>query len=111
MGTYLTKELIPVTPLSTTIDLLYTTPAGKTTIIKTILFANKGATDARVSMYLVPAGYDASESKKIFGEVLVSANTTTDVDTAIAVPANNKIFFTCSTLNAINVHLTGIEIG
>ena len=111
MGTYLTKELVAVTPLSTTIDLLYTTPAGKTTIVKTILLANKGATDARVTIYLVPAGYDVSETKKIFGEVLVSANTTTDIDTAIAVPANNKLYFTCSTLNAINVHLTGIEIG
>lgn len=110
MPTYTTKQLTAATTLTTSVASLYTVPASTTTTVKTILLANYSATDARAVIHLVPSGGSASAANEVYGEVLVAANTTLQIDTAIVIPTGASIHGQASANSAINVHISGVEI-
>lgn len=110
MATYLTKELTAVTGLTATAATLYTVPASTTTTVKTILLSNYTSTDRSVTLHLVPSGGSAAAGNKILGEVTVTANTTTTIDTAIVMPTGAFLSGLASATTSINVHISGVEI-
>lgn len=110
MPAYTPKQLAPVTELTTTAASLYTVPASTTTIVKQILVANVGGIDARATIHIVPSGGTESDSTKAFGEILVPANTTQLVDGSIVVPTGAIIKALANVDNAINLHISGVEI-
>lgn len=110
MPTYTTKELEPATGLTTTAASLYVAPASTTTLVKTILLANYTAVDARATIHVVPSAGSVAGANKVFGEVLVTANTTTTIDTAIVIPTGASIHALASANSAINIHISGVEI-
>jgi hypothetical protein len=110
MATYTTKQLAAASTLTASAASLYAVPASTTTTVKTILLANYSASDARATIHIVPSGGSAGASNKVYGEVLVSANTTLQIDTAIVLPTGAAIHGLASTTSAINVHISGVEI-
>jgi tryptophan synthase beta subunit len=110
MATYTTKELKEVTGLTTTAESLYAAPASTTTLVKTILLANYTATDRLATIHVVPSAGSVSGANKVLGEVLVAANTTTTIDTAIVIPTGASIHGLASANSAINIHISGVEI-
>jgi ATP-dependent protease ClpP protease subunit len=110
MATYTTKELKAVTGLTATAATLYTVPASTTTTVKTILLSNYTSTDRSVTLHLVPSGGSAAAGNKILGEVTVTANTTTTIDTAIVMPTGAFLSGLASATTSINVHISGVEI-
>ena len=110
MATYTTKELKASATLTASAASLYTVPASTTTTVKTILLANYSAVDARATIHIVPSAGAASAANKVYGEVLVSANTTLQIDTAIVIPTGASIHGLASATSSINVHISGVEI-
>lgn len=110
MATYVTKELKAVTGLTASAATLYTVPASTTTTVKTILLSNYTSTDRSVTLHLVPSGGSAAAGNKILGEVTVTANTTTTIDTAIVMPTGAFLSGLASATTSINVHISGVEI-
>jgi hypothetical protein len=110
MTTFATKQLSAATTLTTSAASLYTVPASTTTTVKTLLLANYSATDARATIHIVPSSGSVSAGNKVYGEVLVAANTTLQIDTAIVIPTGAAIHGLASANSAINVHISGVEI-
>ena len=110
MATYTTKQLAAAATLTTSAASLYAVPGSTTTTVKTILLANYSAVDARATLHIVPSAGSASASNKVYGEVLVSANTTLQLDTAIVLPTGASIHGLASATSSINVHISGVEI-
>ena len=111
MAAYTPKELIAATALTASAQSLYSVPTGKTTTLKTILLANYTSSAGTATIHLVPSGGTVSNANKIYGEVLVDANSTAQIDTNIFIPEGSSLQALASTTNKINIHVSGIEIG
>ena len=109
MTQYTPAQLTAVTQLTTSAATLYSVPSATVTTVKTVTIANVTATDAQVTIYLVPNGGSAATTNAVLGSVNVSANTTTIIDTAWIIPASSTIQAKASAGSAINVHISGIE--
>jgi hypothetical protein len=110
MPAYLPKELTPVTELTTSAATLYTAPASTTALVKQIVIANVSGLDARATLHIVPSGGSVAAENKIFGEVLIPANTTQLIDGSMIVPTGATIRGLANIADAINVHVSGVEI-
>lgn len=110
MAAYTPTQLCPVTELTTTAAVLYTVPAATTTIIKQVLVSNVSGIDARATVHLVPSGGSPVAENKAFGEILVPANTTQLVDGSIVIPTGATVQALANVSDAINIHVSGVEI-
>jgi hypothetical protein len=110
MAAYTPTQLCPTTELTTSAVILYTVPAATSTIIKQVLISNVSGIDARATIHLVPSGGTPVPENKAFGEILVPANTTQLVDGSIVIPTGATVQGLANISDAINVHISGVEV-
>lgn len=94
----------------TTESTLYTVPASTTTVITGIVLANTTATDATVSLSVVPSGGTAGAANRILEGVTVSAKSSFFID-GLSLPMATGDFISGlqGTAGAITVTISGVE--
>ncbi len=110
MSLFTQAQLCQVTELFSTISTLYTVPSQKNTIIKSILVCNKVSTDKTFTIHFVSASATASSSNKVFGEVIVSGNSTQLIDLSSVLPTGTTVQAMASASASINIHISGVEV-
>ena len=108
MAIYTAAELAEVTALTTSETEVFSN-ANKC-IIKQIMLANYTATDRTVEIKLIPSGDTTGDQHIIFGDITVSANTTTVIDLAMVIPASASVAALCSAATSVKIHVSGVEV-
>jgi ATP-dependent protease ClpP protease subunit len=90
---------------------LATVPSGKTWIVKQICLANTTASDATVTIHLVPSGGSAGVGNMIVPGITVYAKSVVTVDLAQVMTAGDFIAGLQGTTSAITVTISGVEVG
>lgn len=85
------KVLGQVAPAATTATTLYTVPAGKTTVVSTLVVANTAATSATYRIAIRVAGATLATSQYIAYDVTVGANDSTALTLGITLAATDVI--------------------
>ena len=63
-----------------------------------------------VEIKVIPSGDTTGDQHIIFGDITVSANTTTVIDLAMVIPANASVAAKCSAATSVNIHVSGVEV-
>lgn len=95
--------------LSTTPVVLYTVPAEKTNVVKTISICNTDTLDHTVSLWTVASGDSESTKNKILHNLLVLAGETAFISPDHYLSAGYKIVMS-SDSTALGVTITGVEV-
>ena len=85
------KVLGQVAPAATTATTLYTVPAGKTTVVSTLVVANTAATSATYRIAIRIAGATLATLQYIAYDVTVGANDSTALTLGITLAATDII--------------------
>ena len=108
MAVYTAAELAEVTALTTTETEVFSN--SNKCIIKQIMLANYTATDRTVEIKVIASGDTTGDVHIIFGDITVSANTTTVIDLAMVIPASASAAAKCSAASSVNIHVSGVEV-
>lgn len=108
---YIPTLLYATNAPSTSGSLLYTVPNGKSTIVKNIVLANTTSNDATVHLSVVPSAGSASASNRILSNYAVPASGVSTLDCSIVMPAGTFLHGTNGTTGAVNITISGVEIG
>jgi hypothetical protein len=99
------------TQLPLAVGVLYTVPAGKQTIVKSVVFVNTTNVNHRATLYLVPFGGSPVDGNKLFSETLVPANGVFDFCSwKVLNNAGDTIQGFADSASSITVHIDGAEI-
>jgi hypothetical protein len=109
MAVYTPKKLYTGQP-GTTATTLYTAPASTTTIIKNIIICNTTATDATLTLSLVPSGGSAGTTNRIMSALVIKANDTVAMDLSGLLSTGDFISALQGTSAALTVHISGVEV-
>jgi hypothetical protein len=79
-------------------------------IVKSILTANTFNGPIAFSLYLVPVGQTPSAANRIFGDVLLSENTTKSTDTTLVINAGESLWASANVTGGVSIMISGVEI-
>jgi hypothetical protein len=97
--------------LTTSDVVLYTVAAATTVILKEIILTNTTATNATVSISIVPAAGSAAVGNRIFEQVPVAAYTTVIIsDLSEVMPTDEDITAKSSAATTITMRASGVTI-
>ena len=95
---------------------IYTVPAGKSAIIKTLGFSNKSGTDQALEVRIVPSGATAGNQHIWISEGTTgalrstAAGATVRYESVITLSAGDFIQIANTTANAVGYFIMGVEI-
>jgi len=103
------KKLFNPTQVGTTVETLYTVPAGVETMVKRLVAYNSDSTDARViEIHLVTAGSSAGAGNQLVKES-VDPEDYAILDVEQVLEAGDMIQAVASVATTVTVHGSGIE--
>lgn len=79
-------------------------------IVKSIFTANTFNGPISFSLYLVPSGQTPGQGNKIFGEVLLSENTSKSTETTLILNAGDSIWASANVTGGVSLMVSGVEI-
>ena len=79
-------------------------------ILKSIFTANTFNGPISFSLYLVPVGQTPGLNNRIFGDVLISENTTKTTETTLVVNAGESIWAVANVTGGLSMMVSGVEI-
>jgi ATP-dependent protease ClpP protease subunit len=97
------------TQLGTSVSTVYTVGSGITATVKQILAANVTASNATVSIHLVPSGGSATNANLIFAALTVAGNSTAVIDLNQVMSTGDTLQALAGTGSAINLVISGYE--
>ena len=100
------KVLGQSAPSATTDTTLYTVPASTSTVVSSIVIANRGTTDATYRIAIRPEGASISNSHYIAYDILLGANDSTSLTLGVTLATTDVI-----TVRASNANLTFSAFG
>jgi glucose-6-phosphate dehydrogenase assembly protein OpcA len=103
------KVLGQSAPSATTATTLYTVPSATSTVVSTLVVANRAATAATYRIAIRPAGATISNEHYIAYDVAVGANDSTTLTIGITLAATDVITVYASTAN-LSFNAFGSEI-
>lgn len=103
------KVLGQVSPSATTATDVYEVPAGKESVISTVLIANRGATSATYRLSIRPNGAPQEDKHYLAYDVPIGGNDSTALTLGITADASDIITAYCST-DSISINVFGSEI-
>ena len=95
------KKLYAGAP-GTTSAILYSVPGSTKTIVKCLVFSNKTASEATITINFAGVG--------LVNAYKVAANDTVVLDLSLVLEAGETITALQGTANAVNLHLSGVEV-
>lgn len=110
MSTFVYKTLGQAAPANTSNADIYTVPAGRATIVSSIVICNVTGTAATYNIYQRIAGATASVSNAIVYGATVPANTTNTVEVKITLAATDVLTVASGTGSALTYTVNGSEI-
>lgn len=105
-------DIIPSTTLNTSASIYYTTPAGKTTVIKKISFTNITTNIVKVTLHKVVSGAPAGSINILANEKPLDANETwscPDIEGKV-LEAGDSIQAKADAINSVNIDGAGTEV-
>lgn len=110
MAVFSAKRLAGTAFLTTSAAAVYTTPAGRTGVIKQIILNNTSAGVATVSAHVVPSAGTASASNQIITNLSIAAGSQIIWAADIPLAAGESLQLLSSAATAVTSTVTGIEI-
>jgi hypothetical protein len=109
MAVYTPKRFYINQP-STSNATLYTVTTGASQIIKNILLNNTTASDATITLNIVPTGGSASTTNRLLSAYTVKANDTVAIDCSIVMNSTDFVSGLQGTSGAITAIISGVEV-
>ena len=109
MAVYTPKRFYINQP-TTSATTLYTVTAGASQIVKNILLNNTTASDATITLNIVPTGGSASTTNRLLSTYTVKANDTVAIDCSIVMNSTDFVSGLQGTSGAITVIISGVEV-
>lgn len=103
------KVLAQSAPAATTATTAYTVGAGKSTVISTIVIANRASTSATYRIAIRPAGATLSNEHYIAYDITVGASDSTTLTLGLTLGATDVVTIYASTAN-LSFNFFGSEI-
>jgi hypothetical protein len=103
------KVLGQVAPSATTDTTVYTAPAGKDTVISTIIVANRASTNASYRIAVRPAGATLANLHYVAFDIVVTANDSTAMTLGLTLSATDVVTVRASSAD-VTFSLFGTEI-
>lgn len=110
MAVFTAKRLHGPSFVPNTITSVYAAPAGKTAVLKQIVFNNTSASNVSLTANLVPNSGSASTSNQIITSLTISGYSQIIWTADIPLSAGDAIHLTASASNAVTATASGIEI-
>lgn len=106
---YTPKRLYVGQP-GTSIGTVYTVPANSRVIVKNIVLVNTASSDVTVNLHFVPSGQSPGNENKIIADYAVRAKDTVVIDLSAVLEAGDTIQAAQSTVGAVTVYMSGVEV-
>lgn len=110
MPTYTPKRLSGPTSLTTSPVSSYTVGAGKTAVLKQILFNNTSTSNVIVQAYVVPVGGSAAGPTAIVSDLSIGPKSQVIWSADIPLDAGEQIYLSAGTGAVVTCISSGIEI-
>lgn len=110
MAVFTPRRLAGTAFLTTSAAAVYTTPAGRTGVVKQIIFNNTGSTATLISAHVVPNAGSASTGNQIITSLSIAGNSQIIWAADIPLAPGESLQLLAANASTVTATVTGIEI-